>query len=130
MAGGGAGRGEPPGRSPRGINEIGDGPESGEQAWVEIYNRTGMAVDLDGWMLSSDVASPTHVALPPWTMPGRSYLIVGLGRGIDDPDFSDVVATHYATLGFTSELDGAALYRGTPGSDTIEDFAAWSHLGR
>ena len=79
------------------LNEIlfwADVDEGGAE-WVELYNGRSEAVSLDGWQLT-DGDKDLTIALPAWTMPPGSYLVVHLADGDDDADLSDGAGAYYA----------------------------------
>lgn len=90
----------------------------------ELYNADVSAESLGGWWARSDTFS---VQLPDCTMPAGTYLLVVLGIGTDDLDFSDSMATYYA--GDIGSFERAAgelgLYDGPPAPATIVDFVGW-----
>ena len=63
--------GEAAGTSPVVLNE-GNLRTSGER-WVEIYNRTGAAVDLSGYHMTDDPSNLTKAALPAVSLPAGGY---------------------------------------------------------
>jgi len=86
----------------------------------ELYNADSLAETLGGWWGRCDAFS---VSLPPWVMPAGTSLLVVLGTGTDDSDFSDSMATYYAgTIGnFEREAAELGLYNGA----AIVDFVGW-----
>ncbi|MCK4614481.1 MAG: DUF2341 domain-containing protein, partial [Thermoplasmata archaeon] len=121
------------------INEVKYDPcdPDNTNEWVEIYNPTSSTVNLDGYYISNrDI---THnIALPNWDMPADSYLIIHLGEGTNDPDFTDddgdgyMEAYYYVDLPadfFDNDMDEVALYRlDSSGISITEDFESggWS----
>lgn len=51
--------------------------EDGEHSdWIEIYNNTDAAIDLDGWYLTDDATVLTKWRFPSKTLPKGGYLVV------------------------------------------------------
>ncbi len=44
--------------------------------WIELYNRAGHAVQLDGWSLTDDPNRPAKWRFPAITLPANGYLVV------------------------------------------------------
>jgi hypothetical protein len=44
--------------------------------WIELFNRSDTAADLDGWFLTDDSSKLTKWRLPAVTLPGRKFLVV------------------------------------------------------
>lgn len=58
-------------------NQSGIQDEDGErQDWIEIYNGTGVAVDLDGWSLTDRADRPDLWRFPPRVLPHGARLLV------------------------------------------------------
>lgn len=58
-------------------NQTGLADEDGAEVdWVEIYNPSPIAQDLDGWYLTDDVAVPTKWQFPAVSINGNGYLVV------------------------------------------------------
>jgi len=55
------------------INEV---LASGSPDWVELYNLSEVAIDLTGYGLSDDLATPFKATLSDLTLPARGYLVV------------------------------------------------------
>lgn len=114
-------------RAPRPvINEVLYWPEQGDAQWVEIYNAASQAQNLSGWVLANGLLTDT-VALPSWTMPPGSYLLVRFAAGSNEPDFFDGAATFHAPrrAPFLAVAEGgAALYSGAPAVATLVDAAS------
>jgi hypothetical protein len=113
------------------INEIMYMPSSGEE-WVEIYyNGTNLIVNLTGWSLTDkDGENPNNnITFPSWDFLPNSYLVVHLGVGTNDSDFSD--GTGHLYTGITSAAlddseDQLGLYSNCSQSPAgIIDFIAW-----
>lgn len=63
------------GSGPLVLNELGFG--GGAQAFVELYNRGGVAVDLGGLCVTDDLRTPDRHALPPGlVVPPRGHLVL------------------------------------------------------
>ncbi len=52
-------------------DEDGDFPD-----WIEIYNPTGSAINLDGWHLTDNPLAPAKWTFPSVNLPGGGYLVV------------------------------------------------------
>src|SRR5439155_20368014 len=54
--------------------------------WIELYNGTGVDVNLTGWHLSNDITLPAEWTFPNITINANQYLIVwASGRNLTDP---------------------------------------------
>jgi hypothetical protein len=62
---------------------------------VRLFNGAATSQDLSSWTIIGDTTDRT-VPLPAWVSPPGSYLIVYLGNGDSDPDFSDSLATFFS----------------------------------
>ena len=61
-------------------DEVGAYPD-----WIELYNGTGEAVDLEGWSLTDDVTDPTRWTFgPDQTLEHGVYLLVWADSDIDE----------------------------------------------
>ncbi len=59
------------------LNQTGLTDEDGEYSdWIEIYNPTGAAVDLQGWRLSDEKDVPLKWILPDVTISADGYLVI------------------------------------------------------
>jgi len=120
------------------INEIMFDP------WVEIYNPSSSTISLDGYYISNRNLTDEKVALPDWDMPADSYLVVNMGEGTNESDFSDndgdgyLEAYYYAGIqdGFFNlsdnyfgfDGDEVALFYMVDSDITMIDFVAY-HRG-
>ena len=95
--------------------------------WIELYNKGDAPHNLGGWTIST-IDGQQIAELPAWQIPVHAYLVVWIGEGTDDTDFSDGSGTYYTgtTGAFLDNIeDAVALYEGTPNSKTIVDFISW-----
>ncbi len=58
-------------------NATGDVDEDGDtEDWLELHNRAGEAVSLEGWSLSNDTGEDGQWEFPPITIPANGYLVL------------------------------------------------------
>jgi hypothetical protein len=50
----------------------------GEQEWVELYNTSDAAVDLEGWILEDSLSQPSTIAQLSGELAGTSFLVIPL----------------------------------------------------
>ena len=80
--------------------------------WIEIYNPTPSAIDLDGWHLTDDREDLTQWTFPAITLQPGSYLVVfASGRDLRDPQ-----AKLHTNFGLSKDGDYLALVK--PGAET------------
>lgn len=89
--------------------------------WLELYNRTGAPVDLDGWVLR-DSGTNLHVIRRAGglVVPARSHLVMAISA---DPQVNgSVPAAHAFTTGLrlANSADTIELYRGSVKVDGIQ----------
>lgn len=54
--------------------------------WIELYNPTGHAIDLDGWYLTDEMDDPEKWEFPPVTIAAGGYLVVfASGKDVREP---------------------------------------------
>lgn len=97
--------------------------------WIELFNGGDSLVDLDGWTISGRNATAL-ITLPSILLPPAAYLVVHVGLGTNESDFSDSTGHYYAlylpgTDLFALDYDGVGLYNGPPGLSTLIDFVTW-----
>jgi len=64
------------------LDEDGDSSD-----WIEIYNPTNAAIDLDGWYLTDDASNLTRWRLPSVLIqPGRFMIVFASGKNRNNPD--------------------------------------------
>ncbi len=115
------------------INEVMYDPY-GEDAggeWIELVNTGPSSVEITGWHITNGTGEG-DIMLPDVAIPEMAFLVVYLGQGTSDLDFSDGSGTYFT--GGTSEFlinreDGVAIYNGSAGEKTIGDFIAWCQDG-
>ncbi len=83
--------------------------ESG--AWVELYNGSASAVNLAGWTLTDDVATPAKWTFPSVSVPAYGYLLVWT----DSKDRT----TGTLHTNFTLSKDGGAVSLYRPGAELV-----------
>ena len=92
------------------LDEDGDSSD-----WIEIYNPTNAAIDMDGWYLTNDASNLTRWKFPPVRIqPDRSMIIFASGKNRNDPD--DELHTSFKLTGSAGFL---ALVK--PDGETIEN---------
>lgn len=75
------------------VSEIMLSPNSGEPAWIEIFNRSGVDLDLGGWTVALD--GVTHTITGPIVVPVDGFAVFSMGPGIgfvEDVDLGGVFA--------------------------------------
>ena len=103
------------------------GDDAGRE-WVELYNASAAPVDLSGWRLTDDTGQDIAL-LPAWEFPPDGYLLILLGEGENDADFSDgrgVFATGAAVEALPNDRGAVGLYMDVPDAETIVDYVCWS----
>ncbi|MHC4326375.1 MAG: lamin tail domain-containing protein, partial [Planctomycetota bacterium] len=91
------------------LDEDGDSSD-----WIEIYNPTDTAVDLDNWYLTDDMDNLNRWKFPSIQLqPGQFEIIFASGKDRDDPD--DELHTNFTLAGSSGFL---ALIK--PDGETIE----------
>lgn len=88
--------------------------------WLELYNPTSTTIDLGGWSLTDDVASPRKWMFPKMGIAGKSYLVIfASGKNQTSPE---------KELHCNFKLDGAGEYlalfdaAGTAASEFAPDY--------
>ena len=101
----------------------------GDHEWVEIYNATGIGIDLTGWTIADrdGWTGAGARALPSITLPAEAYLVVHFGQGVDDLNFDDLCGEYYTQDAQGADvlddiMDECALY---DDDGAIHDFVAW-----
>jgi hypothetical protein len=94
----------------------GDGDTSD---WIEIHNRTNMAVDLEGWCLTDDPREPGRWRFPALQLPANAFLLV-FASGKDVASTSEQLHTSFR-LKATS--DYLALLQ--PGGSVVHELAPY-----
>jgi len=96
------------------LDEDGDSSD-----WIEIYNPTNAAIDLDGWYLTDQANNLTGWRLPSVLIqPGQFKIVFASGKDRDDPDdelHNDELHTSFKLTGSTGFI---ALIK--PDGETIE----------
>ena len=91
------------------LDEDGDSSD-----WIEIYNPTNAAINLEGWYLTDEANNLTRWRLPSVLIqPGQFKIVFASGKDRDDPD--DELHTSFKLTGSTGFL---ALIK--PDGETIE----------
>ncbi|RPJ49404.1 MAG: lamin tail domain-containing protein [Candidatus Latescibacterota bacterium] len=104
------------------ISEIMQNPEAVSDTygeWIELYNATGAAIDIDGWTVG-DGASESHVVSNggPRAVPAGGFLV--LGRN-DDPAVNGGYECDYAYAGITlsNAADRVVIREGSATIDSV-----------
>lgn len=99
-------------------NANGCADEAGEKDdWVELYNPGDTAVDLGGWYVSDDAATPKKATLPAGlTIGAKGFLVLW-------PD--DVPTQGPAHLAFKLKAEGESIVLSRP-DGTVADQYAWT----
>lgn len=92
--------------------------------WIEVWNSTGAAVDLDGWYLTDDRTEPAKWPFPPLVLEPDGYLIV-FASGQDVVDYVD--AGGYLHANFTLAKEGGESLALMRPSSTGGLEVAWSY---
>ena len=84
------------------INEVLFNPGDGAYQWVELKNSGTTAINIGGYRITNEAGAwyTIPAALP--AVPSGAFVVVvfdGAGRGNDDYDFSDNVATLHSESG-------------------------------
>ncbi len=82
-------------------------PEADSEDWVELYNRTGTAVDLTGWKFS-DGSGHVYAFPPDTVLWSNSYLVLCRDK-IKFKTFHPYVKNLLGNLGFGFSSDGESL---------------------
>lgn len=93
------------------INEIMYAPVGGEPEWIELFNRTGAAINLNGWSISDVFTTPSVVLIEEdiFINP-NSYLV--LSRNSSIYDFHRFIPSEVFVLSLPSlnnDVDGAVI---------------------
>jgi hypothetical protein len=95
----------PEGAAPIVINEALTNTEPPEVDAIELYNPTGDAVDIGGWFLTDDSATPQKFRIPDGTqIPARGYLV------FDESDFNSGDVPSAARFALSSTGDEVFLF--------------------
>jgi len=92
--------------------------------WIEIWNSTGAAVDLNGWYLTDDLSDLTKWPFPPLVLPVDAYQVV-FASGQAAPGYVDVGGFHHTNFTFDKEGGGAVALVRPAGSGLLK--IAWSY---
>ena len=86
-----------------------------EPDWIELYNNSESAIDLDGWHLSDNVTNLTQWTFPATNLEARAYLIVFAS------DKNRTAAGGELHTNFKLSAGGEAIVLTRPDGSTIED---------
>jgi Lamin Tail Domain/FlgD Ig-like domain/CARDB len=93
------------------VNEIMYTPAGGEPEWIELYNKSGVEINLNGWSISDVFTTPTTVTInEDYLFQPHSYLVISRSQNIYDfhrfiP--SDVIVLSIPSL--NNDVDGVVL---------------------
>jgi len=93
------------------INEIMFTPVGGEPEWIELFNRTNLTINLNGWKINDVFSTPTTVTINQDVLiEPNSYLI--LSRNISILDFHRIIPSEVFVLSLptlNNDIDGVVL---------------------
>ncbi len=94
-------------------------PEEGASDWIELHNTGASPVDLTGWHLTDDAASPIKWTFPPGSSIGAGGYLVVLA---DAPDAA-IPGAIYAHTNFKLSADGEYVGLANPAGTVIDAIA-------
>ena len=75
------------------INEVHFAPPAGESEWVELFNRSGRSVDLNGWTFSDeDSLSAKRMTIEPFVLAPGEYVVLAADSASFVQIFFDVLS--------------------------------------
>ena len=103
------------------------GDDAGNE-WIELYNPGQESQSVNGWSVVN--GSGTIADLPDWTVPAGAYLLIHLGEGTNDQNFSDGHGDYYTGITqpkLNNDMDEVGIFDGSSlTSKRIVDFTCWS----
>lgn len=125
----------PPPPSPIVISELlgdpvnADGASWGE--WFEVHNRSGAAIDLQGWTIASGGSSqPPHVIQSSVVVPAGGYVVLGRGGDSGRNGGIELAYNYFTGSSSTIWLDNSDWLALRDGSGVTADSVAWTSLAR
>jgi len=75
------------------INEINYNSASDfdSEDWIELYNRSGSAIDISGWVFMDENRTPSYVMTPGTILQGDGYLVIARDLTMFQTKYPDVV---------------------------------------
>jgi hypothetical protein len=125
--------------SPVCINEFFTTSQVGVPDWIELYNRSGVTVNIGGWHLSDDLRDPQKYTILAGTMLGAGEFLVfdetTLGFSLRADGSEEIVltaadgATGQDFFDYGPQLDDISQGRLPDGSPNWHYFSAWTQNG-